>query len=216
MELLELKSVWDVVVKDTIARDHVDDFVVAKVIKKDSKALLSKIKRVMYAKFVLGGVTLVAGIVMVIGLFAEPDKFTFLEKIFSLTENKVFLSSVVLFVAGMLSGNYFAFREIARFNYGVNLHTSLQRFIKIMEQTIKLNVYSGSIFNSVALTWIFYAFTYRNEPFQWNISGFGSVMIVSVLAFIVMYIISRYEQRLKFGNHLDQLKSQLKEMEEND
>ncbi|GAB4242690.1 MAG: hypothetical protein Tsb0034_20210 [Ekhidna sp.] len=216
MELLELKSVWDVVVKDTINRDYADEYVVTKVIKKDSKAVLSKIKRVMYAKFVFGGLTLVAGIVMVIGLFVAPNKFTFLNKIFSLTENKVFLSSVVLFVAGMLTANYLAFKQIIRFDYGVDLRTSLERFIKIMGQTIRLNVYSGAIFNSAAITWVIYAFVYRNEPFQWNIRGLGLVMIVSVLAFIVMYFISRYEQRIKFGNHLDELKSQLKEMEEND
>ena len=57
MELLELKSVWDVVVEDTISKERVDEFVVEKSIKKDSKSVLAKIKRVMLFKFAFGGLS---------------------------------------------------------------------------------------------------------------------------------------------------------------
>jgi len=215
MELLELKSAWDVVVKYSISRDDVDEFVVTRIIMKDSKTALSKIKRVMYFKFIFGGFTLIVGAVMIIGLFVSPNKFIFLENIFSLTENKAFLSSVVLFMAGMLTANYQAFKEIARFSYGVDLKSSLQRFIKIMTLTIKINIYSGAIFNSFALTWIFYVFAYRDELFKWNIKAF-IVLTVSIVTFVGMYFLSRYEQKIKFGNHLNELKSQLKEIEDID
>jgi len=51
MELLELKSVWNAVIDESNPKDNIDRFVVEKSIKKDSKSVLGKIKRVMYFKF---------------------------------------------------------------------------------------------------------------------------------------------------------------------
>ncbi|MGB5820939.1 MAG: hypothetical protein WBG90_15745, partial [Saonia sp.] len=110
MELLELKSVWDVVVAETISKEHVDEFVVAKSIKKDSKTVLAKIKRVMYLKFSVGGLSVILCAALLTGSFIEPEKFTFYESFFDLTDNRIFLVTVIIFMLGMLSWNFRAFR----------------------------------------------------------------------------------------------------------
>ncbi|HCY83009.1 MAG TPA: hypothetical protein DHV22_16130, partial [Xanthomarina gelatinilytica] len=110
MEFLELKSVWDVVVEDTISKERMDEFVVEKSIKKDSKSVLTKIKRVMLFKFAFGGLSLVICLIMLIGSYANPEKFIFYENIFDLTDNRIFLVTIILFMAAMLSWNFKAFR----------------------------------------------------------------------------------------------------------
>lgn len=67
------------VVDETILKDNVDEFLVEKSLKKDSKSVLAKIKRVMYFKFSLGGLALVICVVMLIGSIIDPAKFTFYE-----------------------------------------------------------------------------------------------------------------------------------------
>jgi len=91
MELLELKSVWSVVVDETILNEKVDSFVVEKSIKKDSKSVLAKIKKVLYFKFIVGILSLVGCFVMLIGSFIDPEQFTFYEAIFDLSDNRIFL-----------------------------------------------------------------------------------------------------------------------------
>ena len=141
MELLELKSVWDVVVEDTISKERVDEFVVEKSIKKDSKSVLAKIKRVMLFKFAFGGLSLVICLVMLVGSFIDPEQFAFYESIFDVTDNRIFLATIIVFMSAMLSWNFKAFQEIKRFETKTrSVKESLTRFISIMGRTIKLNI----------------------------------------------------------------------------
>jgi hypothetical protein len=215
MELLELKSVWQAVVEDTIAKDKVDGFVVEKSIKKDSKSVLAKIKRVMYFKFSLGGLSVVICIAMLIGSFINPTKFTFYEKIFDETDNRIFLATIILFMVAMLSWNLRAFREIKQFETTTaTVKESLKRFIGIMGQTITLNIYSGVVFNSIALGWIFYLLNNRKGFAEGTLQITLMVLAVIVISAVVFYFLSRYEQKIKFGNYLKQLKTNLKDLSE--
>ena len=214
MELVELKSIWDVVIEDTISKESIDEFVVAKSIKKDSKTVLAKIKRVMYLKFIIGGFTLLVSVLMFIGSFIMPEKVIFLENIFDLTENRLFLLCIAVFILGMLTVNFLAFKEIKKFDRSTStIKASLQKFVKIMEDTIKLNIYSGAIFNAMLFTWIFYATAFKDEPFSWEPKGY-IVLAVPFVTFILLYFLGKYEQKLKFGNYVNQLKSNLKDIEE--
>lgn len=215
MELLELKSIWDAVVDETISQEKVDEFVVEKSIKKDSKSVLGKIKRVMYFKFIFGGLTLVGSIVMLIGSFITPEKFTFLENIFDIIDNRIFLANVFLFMSAMLSWNFRAFREIQNFQMRpINVKLSLARFIGIMGQAIKLNVYSSVVFNSIALGWMCYLVNNYKRFVEGTLQiSFLVIGVVSISAFI-FYFLSRFEQKMKFGNYLNQLRSNFKDLEE--
>lgn len=215
MELLELKSVWNVVVDDTIARDKVDEFVVEKSIKKDSKSVLAKIKRVMYFKFTLGGLSLVLCIIMLIGSFISPEKFTFYEAIFDVTDNRIFLATVIVFLSAMLSSNFKAFREITHFETrATTVKDSLARFIGIMGRTIKLNVYFGTAFNSIAFGWICYLANNKKDFVEGTFQIALMVTLATILGAVVFYYLSRYEQKVKFGNYLHQLKTFLKDLQE--
>ena len=215
MELLELKSVWDVVVEDTISKERMDEFVVEKSIKKDSKSVLAKIKRVMFFKFAFGGLSLVICLIMLIGSYANPEKFTFYENIFDLIDNRIFLATIILFMAAMLSWNFKAFREIKHFETkATTVKESLARFISIMGLTIKLNVYSGAAFNSVAFGWICYLANNKKGFVEGTFQIALMVTLVTILGAVIFYYLSRYEQKLKFGNYLNQLKSYLKDLQE--
>jgi hypothetical protein len=215
MELLELKSVWDVVVEDTISKERVDEFVVEKSIKKDSKSVLAKIKRVMLFKFAFGGLSLVICLVMFIGSFIEPEKFTFYENIFDLTDNRIFLITIILFMGAMLSWNFKAFREIKCFETNVSsVKESLKRFIAIIGHTIKLNIYSGAAFNSVAFGWICYLANNKKGFVEGTFQIALMVTMATILGAVIFYYLSRYEQNLKFGNYLNRLKSYLKDLQE--
>lgn len=214
MELLELKSVWKTVIDETTKKEQLTEFEMANRIKKDSKNALSKIKRVMYFKFIIGGLTLAVSLLILIGTFTIPEKFNFFDTIFNITENRIFLSSIIVFISYMLSSNYKPFIEIKQFSRSSeNIKDSLRRFIHIMEKTIKINIYSGALFNSALFTWIFYAFAFKNEPFSWNPKGF-ILLAIPFVTFTLLYLWSKYEQYLKFGKKLNQLKTCLKEFEE--
>jgi hypothetical protein len=215
MELLELKSVWSAVVDETISRDRIDEDVVEKSIKKDSKSVLAKIKRVMYLKFSLGGLCLVLCSAILTGSFVAPEKFTFYEFIFDLTDNRIFLATLIVFLLGMLTWNLRAFREIKRFETSaMSVKESLHRFIGIMVKTIKLNVYSETAFNAMALAWVCYL---ANNKIGFANGIFQLVVIIGLalgLGAVVFYYLSRYQQKIKFGGYLDQLKSNLDNLSE--
>ena len=215
MELLELKSVWNAVVHETISKDKMDEFVVETSIKKESKTVLAKIKKVMYLKFVVGGFSLILGVLILLGTFIEPEKFTFYETIFDLTDNRMFLATIIIFMSAMLSWNFRAFREIKRFETRTTtIKESLYKFIDLMGRTIKLNVYFGTVFNCVALGWICYLVNnkigFAEGLFQITLIA----ILVTAVGAVVFYFLSRYEQKLKFGNYLSQLKSNLEDLNE--
>lgn len=215
MELLELKSVWNAVLDETISKEKVDEFVVEKSIKKDSKSVFAKIKRVMYFKFIIGTLSLIGSLVMLIGSFINPEEFTFYEIVFDLIDNRIFLITIIVFMSAMLSWNFKAFLEIKYFETRTkSIKKSLGKFIDIMGRTIKLNVYSGTAFNSIALGWIFYLVNNKKGFVEGTFQIALVVIMVTMVSAIVFYYLSGYEQKLKFGNYLNQLKSNLDDLNE--
>jgi hypothetical protein len=212
---MELKSVWSSVINEKISRDTVGEDVVEKSIRKDSKAVLARLKKVMYLKFSLGGLCLVLCSVVLTGSFFAPEKFTFYEFIFDLADNRIFLATLIAFLMGMLTWNLRAFREIKRFEISAtSVKESLHRFIGIMEKTIKLNVYSETVFNAMALAWVCYL---ANNKIGFADGIFQIVVIVGLalgLGAIVFYYLSTYQQKIKFGGYLKQLKSNLDDLGE--
>lgn len=215
MELLELKSVWNAVVDQTISTEKVDEFVVEKSIKKDSKSVLGKIKKVMHFKFLFGTITLLVCMAMLIGSFISPKEFTFYESFFDVTDNRIFLVTIIVFISAMLSWNFRAFSEIKHFEKSpTSIKESLKRFIAIMGKTIKLNIYSGVAFNSIAFGWIAYLVNNKNHFVEGAFQVTLLVVLVIIVGAVVFYLLSSYEQKVKFGNYLNQLKSNLEDLNE--
>lgn len=215
MELLELKSIWKAVIEEAISKNKMDELIVEKSIRKNSKTVVAKIKRVMYVKFVIGGLSLVLCIYMLIGSFMEPENFTFYENIFDLTDNRIFLATFILFMSMMISWNFRAFREIKNFQtITTSVKESLGGVIGIMERTIKLNVYFGVLFNATALGWVFYLLNNKKDFFISTVEVVLATASVFLLGGFLFYFLSIYEQKIKFGNYLNQLKLLLKDLQE--
>ena len=215
MELMELKSVWDAVLVDTISKERVDEFVVEKSIRKDSNSVLAKIKRVMYIKFSFGGLSLFICLMLLIGSYTSPTKFAFYENIFDVQDNRFFLAIAIIFLVGMLSWNFKAFREIKRFEARTkSVKESLTNFIGIMGKTIQLNIYSSVAFNSIAFGWISYLVNNRKGFVEDTLQITLIVIAVIAIGAVAFYLLSSYGQKVKFGNYLNQLKCSLKDLQE--
>lgn len=215
MELLELKSVWNAVVEVTLSDERVDGSAVERSIKKDSRSVLAKIKRVMYFKFFFGGLTLVTCLVVFIGSFINPAKFAFHEAIFDLADNRMFLATGIIFISAMLSWNFKAFQEIKRFETTArSVKKSLEKFVAIMAKTIRLNIYSGTAFNAMVFGWICYLINTKLDVVTGTIPIIFMAIGVIALSGLIFYVLARYEQKVKFGNYVDQLKSNLNDLQE--
>ncbi|MHA7059624.1 hypothetical protein ACWGOQ_0020525 [Aquimarina sp. M1] len=215
MDLLELKSVWSTVIDETILKDNVDEFILEKSIKKDSKSVLGKIARVMYLKFSLGGLSLVFCIAMLIGSFINPKQFRFYETIFDITDNRIFLVTGTVFLSAMLSWNFKAFREIKRFETSTsNVKESLKKFIDLMQKAIRLNIYFGTAFNAIALGWAWYLVNNKKGFIEETLLITLMIILVIIVSIVLFYFLSRYEQKIKFGNYVGQLKSYLSDLNE--
>ena len=215
MELLELKSVWDAVVDDTLSKDTMDASGVAECIRKDSKSVLAQLKKAMYVKFSLGGLFLFVFLVLLTGSYLEPEQYTFYEAIFDVTDNRIFLGAGILFLTVMLSWNIRAFRAIRHFERSAtSIKESLKRFIPVMNGTIQLNVYSSAIFDSIALGWICYLVNRKTGFVEGSFQIAGLVLLAVILGAIVFYSLARLKQKVKFGNYLNQLKSNLEDLDE--
>jgi len=115
----------------------------------------------------------------------------------------------------MLSWNFRAFHEIKQFETKTtNIKVSLEKFIGIMVKTIKLNVYSSIVFNSVALGWIAYLVNNKKHFIEGTFQIMLLVLLVVIFSAIAFYFLSNYEQKVKFGNYLTLLKSNLDDLNE--
>ena len=216
MELVELKSVWEAVVEESISKDTIDVYGVEQTISKDSNSVLAKIKRVMYFKFLLGFFFLFLFLFLLLGSFLNPEKFTFYEAILDTQDNQIFLVTGILFITAMLSCNYRAFREIIFFEASAStVKESLRRFIGIMEKTIRLNIYISTAFDSIALGWIAYLVNKKAGLVEGAIQLSALVIVAALIGAVVFYFIAHFKQKVKFGNYLDQLKSNLEDLNEN-
>lgn len=216
MEFVELKSVWEAVVEESISKDTIDVYGVEQSISKDSNSVLAKIKRVMYFKFLLGFFFLFLFLFLLLGSFLKPGKFTFYEAILETQDNQIFLVTGILFITAMLSCNYRAFREIIFFEANAsNVKESLRRFIGIMEKTIRLNIYISTTFDSIALGWIAYLVNKKAGLVEGAIQLSALVIVAATIGALAFYFVARFNQKVKFGNYLDRLKSNLEDLNEN-
>ena len=207
MELLELKSIWDIVVEDTISKERVDEFLVEKSIKKDSKSVLAKIRGVMYVKFLIGGIFLIIFLLMLLGSILKPVKYGLYSAIFDVTEYRIFLCTGIFFLMGTLSWNIRAFRQIRHFERNSSsIKESLGRFIRIMNKTIKFNVYFSAAFDSIVFGWICYLLNRKIGLVEGSIQVAVLVLLAAILGAFVFFSLARFKQKVKFGNYLDKLK----------
>ncbi len=215
MELIELKMIWQSTNASTLERDFVEEHVVSKTIHKKSNTEISKIKRVMRFKLVFGSFISIMMILFAIVSILKPMKITFLNSIFSSPwEYTIFFSSMALSIGAMVFYNYKAFRVISKFQASSsNLMESLSQVIRVMENTMKLNVYSDAIMTPIIVTWITYMKVFNERGLTLK-AEIIVLVIVPFLTFCFSYYFQRFAQKLKFGNYVNRLKSFLRTFEQ--
>jgi len=213
MELLGLKTIWQSITANTIEKDIVEERFVSKTIHSKSNAEVSKIKRVMLFKLVFGSLAGIMTILFAILSITNPAKVTFFNSIFSPSEYTIFFGSMALSISVMVILNYRAFRVITKFQTSsTNLKDSLARVIKVMENAMKLNIYSDALMTPIIVTWMTYAKVFSERELTLKL-GVIVLVVVPLLTFSFSYFFQSYSQKLKFGNFVSRLKSYLKSLE---
>lgn len=204
MDLIELKSAWDLLQKDVINNDKVDDEKLRESIHSKSKSEISKIKRGLQVKFVIGSASIVLAAAFALLSMIKPA-FNPLDFIFSPVESAAFLGIMAITLAAMVVFNLRAYTQIEAVEFSaLNLKENLEHFIKAMKQAIAFNIYSDMFITPIIVTWVYYAYAFRDHPLDTDLRT-AFLFILPILSALLSYLLARYMQQLKFGKYLDRL-----------
>jgi len=214
MDLIELKSAWNLLQEDVIPKDTVKQEQIMNSFYSKSKSEISKIKRGLHVKFVMASVSIAfAGALGILSL-VNPA-YNPLDFMFSPVETAAFLGLMALTLAVMIRYNLRAYSQIeALESSALNLKENLQHFITAMNKAINFNIYSDTFITPIITTWIYYAFAFRDLPFELNFRT-AFLFILPALTGLLAYLLGRFIQRLKFGTYLDRLNGYLESLQKN-
>lgn len=214
MKLSELKSTWNALEEEKAPKDTSAILGLERLPKTHSRSTLAKIKRSLLFKLWFAGTTLLISSTILTGSFIRPAKFTFFESFLDLTDNRILLVTMVIFLVIILIGNARAFKEIRSFQTKADtIKVSLAHFIGIMERTIRLNIFTNTAFNTLVVGWIGFLIGQRTGIFG-EVEPLMVPLALGGLGALLFYRLAQYGQQLKFGRYLDQLKSNLKTLKE--
>lgn len=204
MDLIELKSTWDLLQEDVISNDKVNEERLMTSLHSKSKSEISKIKRGLRVKFVIGSVSILFAATLALMSMIKPA-FNPLDFIFSSVESAAFLGIMALTLAAMVIFNLRAYAQIESVETSaLNLKENLQQFIKAMKKAIAFNIYSDTLITPIIVTWIYYAYAFQDHPFDTDLRT-SFLIILPVLTGLLSYLLGRFMQQLKFGKYLDRL-----------
>nr|WP_321233799.1 hypothetical protein [uncultured Psychroserpens sp.] len=214
MELLELKSIWNIVTEEAIKNHMINEYEVKTTIQKDSKTTLSKIKRVMKLKLFIGSLVGVLTLLFSIVSIVKPNEIAFFDFAFSPKEYALFFIIMFVGMLFMVIHNLKAYKVLLEFEKSSeDLKNALTKIIKVMENAMKLNIYSDAFITPIVVTWITYAKVFSEREMTFKL-GIIVLVVIPLLIFCFSYFFQRFAQKLKFGNYVNQLKSYLKSLEE--
>ncbi len=213
MELVELKSVWQLVNADIKEKDFVDDKILIDTIHQKSETELGKIRIALKIKLIVGSLVGILGLALLLGLFIAPQKFNTLDSIFSEYETMVFYSTLIISLSAMLWFNYQSYKKVAASEtQALTLKESLDMVIQAMKKSIRFNIYSDALMSPIVLTWLVYAYVYHDRNFEFDLLGI-IILILPILVGYLAYFVQRYTQKLRFGKYVDKLESYLYELQ---
>lgn len=204
MDLIELKSTWDLLQEDVISNDMVNEESLMTSLHSKSKSEISKIKRGLQVKFVIGSVSILFAAALALLSMIKPA-FNPLDFIFSPMESAAFLGIMAITLAAMVVFNLRAYAQIeAVESSALNLKENLQNFIKAMKKAIAFNIYSDTLITPIIVTWIYYGYAVQGHPFDINLRT-AFLIILPILTALLSNLLGRFMQQLKFGKYLDRL-----------
>lgn len=214
MNLIELKSAWNLLQQDVITKDKVDEKKIMTSIHSKSKSEISIIKKGLQVKFVIASLSILfAGALAFLSLLKPA--LNPLDFIFSPVESAAFLGLMALSLAAMVSFNLRAYSQIeAVETSAMNLKENLQHFIGTMNKAIAFNINSDVIITPIIVTWAYYAYAFRDHQLGVDLRT-TLLFILPILVGFLSYLLGRFMQQLKFGKYLDRLSGYLDSLQKN-
>ncbi len=212
MELIELKSAWDLLQQDIVNNDKVEESKIVTSIHSKSKSEISKIKRVLYLKFVVALLSIVAAIGLAL-ISIINTTFNPLDFIFSPFESATFFLIMALSISVMVYFNYKAYSQIKSVqSSSLNLKANLESFIGAMKNAIAFNIFSDTIMTPIIATWIYYAYAFKNHQLGFDLRTALLIILPFVIG-VLSYFFQRFMQHLKFGKYLNRLSDYLNSLQ---
>ena len=211
MDLIELKSAWNLLEQDVISTDTVEEEKIKMSVHSKSKSEISKIKRFLHIKFVVASASILLAAALAFLSVINPA-LNPLDFIFSPFESAAFLGIMALSLAAMVSLNLRAYSQIeAVESSALNLKENLQRFIDAMQKAIAFNIYSDVIITPIIFTWVYYAYAFRDQPLDFD-GKTVLLFMLPILMGVLSYLLGKFMQQLKFGKYLDRLSGYLESL----
>ncbi len=214
MDLELLKKEWEsegntLAVNTGLAKNEI-----RKAIHYNSKSEIALIRRSMHRKFLFGGISFIAALTLLVLSIASPGTVNPFNVEFSTGESVLFYGVVVLSLGIMLTLNHRAYRQMSNvLSNPRNLKDTLKQSLSILQQAINFNIWSDTLMSPVLITWLFFAYMYRDGfvPDQ----RLWIIVLVPVIITPLAWISQRYAQKLKFGQFADRLQTYLDDLNEN-
>lgn len=214
MELLELKSAWNALDDLVIHKDHVNEKVISESMHSKSKAEIASIRSNLQLKFTIAGLSVIAAISLSILAFINPA-YNPLDFAFSQKESTICFLFMAFAISAMFIFNYQAYNKIKVIQESAyDLKTNLEAFIKSMKRAINFNIWSDTFMTPIFVTWIYYAYAFKNHSLTFDNRGI-MLLIIPLLVGTLSFLLQSYMQGLKFGNYLHRLQSYLDSLKKN-
>jgi len=208
MDLIELKSAWNLLQQDVISKDTVEEDKIMTSVHSKSKSEISKIKRGLHIKFVIASVSIVFAAALAFLSILKPA-LNPLDFIFSPLESAAFLGLMAFTLAAMVYFNLRAYSQIeAVESSALNLKENLQNFIGAMKKAIAFNIFSDAFMTPIIFAWLYYAYAFKNQQLDFDLRT-ALLFILPILIGVLSYLFQKFIQHLKFGKYLSRLNDYL-------
>jgi len=212
MELVELKSAWQLLERLEIPKDQVGETKIENTIHSKSVSEISNIKRNLHLKFSIASLAFLASIALAILSFYKPF-LSPLQFIFSPSESALFFLATALSMAFML---YFSYQVYTRIHAiqtsALNLKENLQLFIDALKKTVTFNIWSDTILTPILASWIYYAYAFQNHSPGFDLRT-ALLLVVPLAVGFMAYFLEKYLQSLKFGKYIKRLSGYIGDLE---
>lgn len=214
MDIIELKSAWNLLQKDIISNDTVEESRIVVSIHGKSKSEISQIKKGLHLKFIIASLAIVVAIFLAVSSFLNPS-LNPLDFIFSSTESTTFYLIMAFSVSVMVYYNYQAYSQIKTIQLSsLNLRDNLNNFIETMNKAITFNIFSDALMTPIVFAWMYYAYAFDNKPLAVDLRT-ALLFILPISIGFLSYFSQRFMQHLKFGKYISRLHLYLVSLQNN-
>ena len=212
MDIIELKSAWELLQRDVIKNDKVSENEILSSIHGKSKSEIAKIKRGLHLKFIIASLSIVGVIGLALISIISPS-INPLDAIFSPLESAAFFLVMALLVSIMVYFNYKAYSQIkAVQNSSLNLRDNLKSFIDAMKKAIAFNILSDTLMTPVISAWVYYAYAFENHQLGLDLRT-ALLFVIPIAIGFISYFLQKLMQHLKFGKYLRRLNAYLESLQ---